>query len=146
MICIGVGLYVLKIRPDFWTLGDRFFVWHKIILNWFDRPFTGYGFGGLMLKQYIIPIKESSINTALCEPIELLYDGGLFLIILIGGYLVTLMRRIIFALLDRNGMLLIGFVSGFCSYMIIVLGSNPLHIIPLALIGIVYIAGLEVQT
>ena len=72
-----------------------------------------------------------------------LKEGGIVLVFLVCAYLNDLIKRIIATPPD---IMLIGFISVLCSFLVIMSGGFPLRIAPLALVGLITIAALEYLT
>ncbi len=78
--------------------------------------------------------------------IDVLYEFGLIGVVLLIGYLCNLFKRIKEVFRDSNEtMILIGLCGGLGSWLMVGMGSFPHRIAPLALLGILYIAGIEVH-
>ena len=77
------------------------------------------------------------------EWIQILHDGGIFMVVLVIGYLTDLIRRIFYT---NPSTLLIGYIVGMVSFIVISCAGFPLRIGSLALIGVLYITCLEILT
>ena len=77
------------------------------------------------------------------EFIQILKEGGIFLLVICIGFVIDLLKRCFMK--GFNSMLMIGYVSGFLAFLVVCLGGFPFHIACLAVIGIIYIAGIESQ-
>jgi hypothetical protein len=143
-----ITLGLLKLQPDFFTLYGKMTLWKDVFLGSIPRFFVGHGIGSFPLLKYKVMsgTYEMVALNAECEPLQLLSDGGLILLVLIVGYVLTLYRRIILEFLSNNSMLLIGYSVGLSVFTIISLKASPLHYPALLLIGLVYLASLEAQT
>lgn len=118
----------------------RFGTWREILLKCRENPLTGRGLGRFAIAGF--RVSDRNVLCAHNEPIQILYDNGGIMIFLICGYLFGLFKKIFYV---KKTMLVIGYFSGFISYLVICLGSFPLRIAPLALIGILLISSLESQ-
>lgn len=141
ILCLAVASYILYLYyPIYFNLPDRLELWRTVLNGWKDRPFTGWGLGGLALRNYIQNLQIA--GAAENDFIEILHNGGIFLLILVSGYLLSLLKRIILA---KDSMLLVGYTISFITYLVVAGGSFIISIAPLALVGIMYISALETQ-
>ena len=124
----------------------RMVMWKNVLEKSKEIILTGHGLGS-MFRDFA-PVNASWLRFHSCHNmfIDILYEGGLIAIILLFGYLLNLFRRLFILFLNNEqGMLLVGLCGGFVSYLIMSMGSFPHRIAPLALLGIIYIAGIEVH-
>ena len=145
MLIILLGSVFVFIKGiGFFSFSGRFEIWNNIFIYCKDTIWLGKGLGNFAVNQYrpFAYLKALYSNSAHCEPLQILHDGGLFMLALVMVYLVDLFRRMFFT---KQNILFIGFISAFITYLIISLGNFPLRIAPLALVGIIYIASLEAQ-
>ncbi len=142
IIILGVIFAFIKGKA-FFTFSGRFEIWKNIFSYCKDTIWMGKGLGNFAFNQYrpFEYLKVLKAASAHCEPLQILHDGGLIMLSLVIAYLIDLFRRMFST---KVNMLFIGFTSAFITYLIISLGNFPLRIAPLALVGIIYIAGLEV--
>ena len=132
-------LFVVMKKPTFFSFSGRFKIWNDVLGYCKNTLWVGKGLGNFAANQYK-PLGSSMAASAHCEPLQILHDGGIFMLALVGMYLLDLFKRIFFA---KWNMLLIGFTSALFAYLIICLGNFPLRIAPMALTGIVYIGAVE---
>ena len=139
---IGWGL--LKINTDFFNFYGKGEIWKNVFLGTIPKFLFGHGLGSFPLLGY--KKGDDLVINADFELLQLLSDGGLVLVILVIGYVITLYRRIFLEFLSSNSMLLIGYIVGLTTFLIIMVGASPLHFPALLLIGLCYVACLEAQT
>lgn len=140
VVIFGVSLIL---HPDFLAYNDRLNLWKDVwasMMNSKDMSFTGNGLG-----MFPRAFKSGALNVlhAHNEILQMFYEGGIFLLIIFFGYLVSLGKRILHS---SPTVFLFGYISALASYLTISLVSFPFRIAPLALLGILYLACLEVQT
>lgn len=132
-----------KLIKDF-SFRGRTAMAKRVIMESKGSVLTGDGLGS-MFRDFAPTIASwkrfhSSHNLL----IDIYKEMGLIGVILIFGYLFNLFRRLsILFLANQQSMLLIGLCGGFLSYLMMSMGSFPHRIAPLALLGIIYIAGIE---
>lgn len=142
LLTIISAIFIYLKNPSYLSSSGRFELWNIVLNGWKAKAFTGWGLGSFALKKYT----EHTNSIALFaenEFIQALHDGGIILMVLLTGYLFTLMVRIF---LVKKNMLNIGYVSGFASYLMICGSNSPFWLAPTALVGIIYISALEAQT
>jgi hypothetical protein len=142
LFSIAGALVLNSFNPDVWSFGSRLSLWEKIFVSSTDYCFTGRGLGSFANMVYSDTKTSAIVGAAQFELLQIFHDGGIVMLGLSLCYLFGLFIRYLFA---ENTMLLIGFISAFISYLVMCFGSSPLRIAPLALIGILYISGIEVQ-
>ena len=138
---IGIGL--LKLDPNFFNFYGKGELWKNVFIG--TPFFIGHGLGSFPLLGYEAG-KGEILYRALNADFELLQifsSGGFILVVLVLGYLLSLLRKVILA---QNSMLLIGYTAGFLAFLVTTVGASPLHFPALALIGILYVSSLEAQT
>lgn len=139
-----IGYWLLKIYPSFFNFYGKGELWKDIFLGSLPKFFFGHGIGSFPLLRYKVGTTVA-INAEF-ELLQLLSDGGIILVILVIGYIVTLYRRLILEFLSSNSMLLIGYTVGLTTFLTLSIGASPLHYPALFLVGIVYVSALEAQT
>ncbi|MDI6732325.1 MAG: O-antigen ligase family protein [Planctomycetota bacterium] len=144
IICgvILIGITFCYFNPSYLRASGRFELWRITLDNWILKPFTGHGLNSFAVKKYADHTSSVALF-AESEFLQVLHDGGIFLFILVMGYLCGLAKKII---LIKKNMLNIGYISGLLSYLIICVTNSPLWLAPTALVGIIYISALEAQT
>lgn len=142
-----LALVVLTVSyPQFLASSGRQTVWKESFARMMeDKSFLqGEGLGSFPANN--IKSGERKALSAHSEPVQVLFEGGAVMIVLVGGYLLDLCRRVLASLAVDPTTLLIVFTSVFVAYVASSFTSFPLRIAPLALIGIIYISALEVLT
>lgn len=135
------GIILWIYHPQYLSFSGRLELWQMVFDSWKEKAFTGWGLGAFSFQNF----KDSTGSIAIaCENdyLHILHDGGLFLFVLVCGYLVNLFKRII---LSKDSMLNRGYVISLIVYMFIAGGSFIIWIAPMALIGLIYISALETQ-
>lgn len=145
ILSIGLVISLMQIYPNFLSLSGRMPLWEKSIQYILNQ---GSEFFGLGLGKYplLFNLGAKVAFSAHNEVIQMFCEGGIVLLIIFLGYFFTLFRRVIYKVFTDNNMLLIGYTAAIVAYIITCLGIFPMRIAPLALIGILYISSLEVQT
>jgi len=140
------GLWQILHKPSFLDLSGRLLLWKGVLNFCKEAPLTGFGLGHFF-NRHFNPDPEiiSWAHTAHNEFLEILHDWGIVGLVLVVGYLFFLFRRLRLMLLVDRSIILNGFASAFIGYLLIAQVGFPLRIAPLALIGILYIACLEVH-
>ena len=142
VLCVSGGIFCMYQHPgsywnNFISSSGRIPLWKDAIRLWMESPYIGHGLGKFALFQMYKPVALSAHN----EFIQCLFDLGLLGFIPIVGFMVNVFMDI---LSSERSMLLICYISGFFSFLVVSLGGFPLRIAPLALVGICYVAGLSV--
>ena len=116
----------------------------ELLSKWRHKWVTGYGLGAIPRFYAKGPDPSTWWISSHNVYIDILFETGVIGFGLVCYYFATLFSRIkkLFYQ-ERQSSLLIGFIAGIISYSIICLSSFPHLIAPTALIGIIYIAGLE---
>ncbi len=144
LICLSLltlGIIIWIFYPQYFSLSGRPELWKITLKGWLDKPYTGWGLGNFSIRNY--QDHTGSIGLAAeNDYLHIGHDGGLFLFMLVCGYLYNLFKRI---MLTKKTMLLAGYVNAFIVYLIIAGGSFIVWITPLALTGIIYMSAIEVQ-
>ena len=142
-----IGWGVLKAYPNFFNFYGKGGLWKNVFMGSIPRFFVGHGIGTFPLLKYkvVSGAYEMVAINADFELLQLLSDGGLILLVLAMGYVVTLYRRVILEFLSSSSMLLIGYTVGLTTFLILTIGASPLHFSALLLIGVCYVASLEAQ-
>ena len=138
---LTAGVLIYFYNPQYFSFSGRLELWKLVLLDWKQRPWTGWGIGSIVLRQ----IRDSSTSLALAvenDYLEILHNGGIFLFIPVCGYLLNLFKRLIMA---KGSMLLAGYTIAFLVYLTLAMGSFLISIAPLALVGIIYISAIETQ-
>lgn len=141
LLLFALSCLVYSYRPDYFSFSGRFNLWELTIKDWLQRPFTGWGIGSFEVRK-IIDKTSSLALAAENDYLQILHDGGIFLLVLVLGYLFNLIKRIIMA---KDSMLIMGYSVSLASFLILGAGSFIIWLSPLALTGIIYISALEVQ-
>lgn len=155
LMCLGAGIiFAILLRGDIAIqlnsgCRGRSGYWLSAIQKGSERIITGKGVGALerdfIYSSELKAIKQrriSSHNTA----IDIFYDLGLIGLVIVGGYFYTLIKRIWgFIASGEASMLFIGLCGAMMSYLLMSMGSFPHKIAPLLLMGVIYIAGIEVH-
>lgn len=146
VLCGGIFSILSNVYSDFLSTSGRFELWQQSVIapikEGFLRSYTGFGLGSYALKFKSGNLLAASAHN---ESVQIFHDGGLIAIVIVFGYLVTLVKRVFFLILRSNSMLVIGYSCGLVAYIITSFGGFPLRIAPLALVLILYIASLESQ-
>ncbi len=138
LLILSTAIFVVARKLNFFSFSGRFILWGQAAEYCKNTLWVGKGLGNFATHQY-----KSLGQVALsphCELLQILHDGGIIMVSLVGIYFIDLFKRIFFA---KMNILLIGFICAFLVYIVVSFGSFPLRIAPLALTGIVYIAALE---
>jgi len=138
---LTMGVLVYQYHPQYFSFSGRLELWKLVILDWKARPLTGWGIGSVLLRQ----IRDHTQSLAFAvenDFLEILHNGGIILFVLICGYLCNLFKRII---MTKDSMLLAGYTMAFVVYLVLGMGSFLISIVPLSLMGIIYISALEAQ-
>ena len=136
-----IAVLIYKYHPQYFCFSGRFELWKLTLLDWKIKPLFGWGLGSILLRQ----IRDHTTSLALAvenDFLEILHNGGIFLFVLVCGYLLNLFKRIIMV---KDTMLLAGYTIAFIVYLVLGMGSFLISIAPLALVGILYISALEAQ-
>jgi hypothetical protein len=142
----GGGIFYFFKNPLFFSLSGRQPLWNEIWQEFLKQPFLGYGLGYFeMFKFQSGSIKAHNllnVNFAHNEFLQNLIDVGLVGIAIGIAFIGGIFRKIFYS---QHHILLIGYTAGFVSFLVLCFGSFPLRIAPIALIAIIYIAGLLSQ-
>jgi len=141
LIFITGGIFYAFYNPEFFSLTGRVELW-KITWNKFlEAPFFGHGLGSFEMFQF----KPGNTVTFFAhnEYLQILFDIGIVGFSIFVLFVVDLFKRIF---VSENNILLIGYIAGLISFLVLCLGSFPLRIAPLALIAVIYTAGILSQT
>jgi len=141
-LCLIVSMVIFVIYKKFSFFSDsgRFEIWKNTLGYCKDTLWLGKGVGNFAANQYKPLAGNPMVASPHNELLQILHDGGIFLLVPVMIYVLDLIRRII---ISNMNILLIGFTSMFVSFIIISLGNFPMRIAPLALSGIVCIAAIE---
>lgn len=116
---------------------------HQTLKMFTKKIFTGHGVGFIphTFAAENVPTRwHSSHNMA----VDILCETGLIGFSLLLLYLINLFKRVvIFITNGNNSMLFIGLIGALISWLLMSMGSFPHRIAPLALIGLLYITGIE---
>lgn len=107
-----------------------------------NAPYTGLGIGSYP-KKYKVG-KEMALS-AHNEFVQVANEGGLIMVVIVIGYLITLFRRTILLIIAQRFIMTICFFSAVLGLLVISNGSFPFRFAPLATLGILYIAYMESQ-
>jgi hypothetical protein len=144
MVCfIGFILFLIS-NKEYFDFSNRLGLWKETLTKLNDfRPYTGYGLGNYAIQGYG-SFADSQVKAlhAHNEFIQILHDGGIIMLAFVIFFLIDLFNRIRYS---EKSLMLIGLTAGLCSFLVISLAAFPLRIAPLALLGIIYIAGIENQ-
>lgn len=141
ILIIVASVYLNGVHKNFFSANSRVVLWKDSITTVLkENPFTGTGIGSYPKTH---KLGNQMALSAHNEFVQSLVEGGIFLIIIIGGYFITLSRRVIWAILDKRFIMTICFFCGFLGLFVISNGSFPFRFAPLATLGILYIANLE---
>lgn len=141
-----IGLIFIYIKyPDYVSANYRLWLWPRVLSACKSRFFTGYGLGQFAFRSFSLDPKGEwgNFHAVHNEFLQLLYSNGIVIIVFVIGYFQGLFRRIL--RVEKN-MLLYGYICGLVSFLLISMGSFPLRMASMALVGILYISALEVQT
>ena len=132
--------------PEFLSSSGRLGMWSEVLPKFFssDISYFGGGLGNFPATRF--KVRNLLAVSAHNEFIQILWEGGILSLFLVLGYLFTLTGRVLSTWINHNSFMLICFFCGLVSFLIISVGAFPLRIAPMALIGLLYIAGLEVMT
>jgi len=143
LLCLIVlsVVFVMYKKVGFFSDSGRLEMWKNVLGYCKNTMWLGKGLGNFAVNRYTPLSGDPTVAlSSHSELFQILHDNGLFMVALIGIYLIDLFRHIFFA---KSNILIITFTSAFVSYLVICLGNFPLRIAPLALVGITYIAALE---
>ncbi|KKL64774.1 hypothetical protein LCGC14_2161660, partial [marine sediment metagenome] len=133
-----IFFFTYKHFQVFWSFNNRIVVWKQIIEGWRLAPFFGHGLGSFYIKEYVHCY--SLTRWAHSVPLDILHNGGIVLLVLVSGYFIDLFRRVF---IIEKDMFIVGFTTALLT-LILVCVVNSL-IAPIYLLGIIYIAGLEIS-
>ena len=141
LVILILSYLIYLYRPSYFSFSGRFELWRLVLSDWLKRPYMGWGIGSFAVRK-ITDHTNSLALFATNEYIQILHNGGICLLVLVGGYLTGLIKRIIMA---KDNILLVGYTVSFSVYLVLALGSSIIWLSPLALVGIIYISALETQ-
>jgi len=141
---LSIGVMV-KVYPTFLHPTGRIGIWKEVIQDTISSnlSYTGTGFGSFAAHGFKSGNKIA--KHAHSEFVQMFKEGGVFLLIIFSGYMISLIVRSVRYIRNNSSILFICYSCAFISYFIISLTGFPLRIAPLALVGILYIASLETQ-
>ena len=144
-VCISVTVWIFLNKPSLFSFSGRMEIWSIVLKDIYEKKniLFGDGLGSFSNTKYML--KNLHAIHAHNEYIQFLKEGGLVLVVIVFGYLITLFRRLIPFLYNNINSMIICYILGLLSYLIISIGGFPLRIAPLALILIIYLAGIEYQ-
>src|SRR3990167_6911713 len=149
MIILGFLFFYLflvwQIYPkyfEYFSLSGRFDNWIMAFKDSLKTFYFGAGLGSFGHQMYMSGDGRHFMHAHL-EWLQFLKEGGIVLVFLVCAYLNDLIKRII---ATPPVIMLIGFISVLCSFLVIMSGGFPLRIAPLALVGLITIAALEYLT
>lgn len=150
MISVLSLLLIFKDKTNFnkvaGNFGGRITLYREVFAETKDTFLFGKGLGSLRRDFTINGEEGRRFHSSHNLFIDILYELGLVGLFLAVGYLLNLFRRVRQVFANRNqSMLLIGLCGGFVSYLIMAQTSFPHFIAPLALLGIIYMAGIEIH-
>lgn len=138
--CLLFLIYKYFKNPDFFSFMGRESVWISTWNKFLESPLFGFGLGYFeMLK-----LKSNNLDVFFAhnEYLQNLVDLGIVGSLIIFMFFVDLSKKIFRS--DQN-ILLVGYTCGLISLLVLSFGSFPIRIAPIALIAIIYIAGLLYQ-
>lgn len=141
ILIIMASIYLNGVHKNFFSANARISLWKDSIATVLkENPFTGTGIGSYPKTH---KLGNQMALSAHNEFVQSFAEGGIPLIVIIGGYLITLSRRAIWSILDQRFIMTICFFCGFLGLFVISNGSFPFRFAPLATLGILYISNLE---
>ena len=118
----------------------------RVIMESKGSVLTGDGLGSMFRDFSPTEASWKRFHSSHNMLIDIYKEMGLIGIVLVFGYLFNLFKRLyILFLNNRQSIFLVGLCGGFLSYLMMSMGSFPHRIAPLALLGIIYMAGIEVH-
>jgi O-antigen ligase len=139
--CAGFGIYCFLNKPEFFSMTGRFEVWNVIFEKFIQAPYFGYGLGYFEMLR----LKSNGLDVFFAhnEYLQNLIDLGIIGSSIIFLFFIDLGRK---AFHVEGNILLTGYICGLVAVLVLSIGSFPLRIAPLALIAIIYIAGILYQS
>lgn len=137
------GILINRFYPGHFDISRRILLWKGTVEFCREKAIMGQGLGYFITRKFY-PISPQGSWAHMPHNLALLiwHDMGIIGLGIAGCYLINLFKRL---LKVEKSMLLIGFMIGLINYLLVCQVGFPLGIAPLALIGIIYIAGLEVH-
>lgn len=143
-LCALGGLVFCVIKnPLFFAFTGRLSVWEDVWELFLKKPFFGYGLGYFEMLQLkingFLHGATRNVTFAHNEYLHNLIDLGMVGSAAYLAFIGDVFRRVFHS--DKN-IIVIGYTAGLVSFLVLCMGSFPLRIAPVALIAIIYIAGL----
>lgn len=140
-----LGILVFKLRPGYYDISGRLDLWKEVLLVCKEKAITGWGLGWFFTRKFTVAGHDCWAHVPHNTFLLIIHESGIIGLGLVLCYLASLFRRLLIQMITNTSMCLIGFTVAFINYLLVCQVGFPLSIAPLALVGILYIACLEVH-
>ena len=119
----------------------RWALWTDVINQIKESTLIGNGLGSFALQDWTNNITSSNTHAAHNDFLQLWYEGGIVLLVLLGFYFKDLFNRL---RQMQGSRILYGYVTSFVAFLLNMLTAFPMRIAGIAVVGILTVAFMEV--